>query len=419
MRERITTLGLLATRSIWYRRYTALLLLFSLSMSTALLLAAERLRSELRTSFTNTVSGTDLLIGARSSPLQLLLYTVFHKGQATQNISWRTVQALQEHPKVAWAIPLSLGDSHKGFRVIGTDTRFFQHFKFGGKHSIGFSQGGPFSMPFDVVVGANVAESLKYRLEDRITIAHGLEDVAFSKHDKHPFRISGIMTRTSTPIDNAVIVSLESLEAIHAGYTASFLSSALQRGTNATLSPESVTALMLGLKSRAAIFQVQRWVNEFRAEPLLAVIPGVTLMELWNMLSLVEAAMMAVIGLVTLIGLISLTALMLATLNERRREMALLRALGARRADVILLILSEGICICTLAVLLGLGIVTLLCGVLGDWLEVAYGLALPMRVPSSTEWALMGIVIFAGVISSLWPAWRSYRLTLADGMTPR
>lgn len=424
MRERFGTLSLLAFRSLWYRRYTVSLLILSLMLGSTLLLTVERLRTEMRESFANTVSGTDLLVGARSSPIQLLLYAIFHKGNATQNVSWKTFQEFSQHPKVAWTIPLSLGDSHKGFRVIGTSNAFFEHYRFGSKRSIELMGTTGFSSLYDTVIGAKVADALHYQLGDEIVIAHGLEDIGFSRHGKHPFRITGIMKPTGTPIDNAVLVGLDALEAIHAGWNVGTFLKPGANNTNAnananhTLTPESITAFLVGLKSRVAIFQVQRAVNDYRQEPLLAVVPGVTLMDLWNTLSVVETTLLALSILVTLISLIGMVALMLATLNERRREMALLRTLGARASDVLLLIVGEAFLASLLAVTLALGLFNSLILFAGDWLETTYGLRLTLSFPSPMEWALMATIVVAGMLCSLLPAIRAYRQSLVDGLTP-
>lgn len=422
MRERFTTLSMLALRSLWHRRFTVALLIISIALSSTLLLTVERIRTEMRDSFSNTVSGTDLLVGARSSPIQLLLYAIFHKGNATQNVSWKTYQDIKSNAKVAWTIPISLGDSHKGFRVVGTENSFFEHYHYGNKRPINFEKGGnPFTSLHETVIGAKVAKALHYKLGDEIIIAHGLGDISFSKHSKHPFEITGILQPTGTPIDNVVLVGLEALEAIHAGWKQSF-SAYLKPGGQAethALAPESITAFLIGLKSRVAIFHVQRAVNEYKEEPLQAVIPGVTLMDLWNTLSMVETTLLAISVMVTLISIIGMVALMLATLNERRREMALLRALGARASDIFLLIVGEAFATTLIGVALALGLLSLISLFAGDWLESYYSVRVVLRMPTPTEWSIMGGILAAGVISSVIPAARAYRHSLVDGMTPR
>jgi putative ABC transport system permease protein len=348
----------------------------------------------------------------------LLLYAIFHMGNATQNVSWETYQDIKSNSRVAWTIPISLGDSHRGYRVVGTNNDFFEHYRYGSKRALQVDGVAGFSSLNDTVVGYQVAQTLGYKLGDKIVIAHGLGEVSFAKHDKHPFVVTGILKPTGTPVDRAVLVGLDALEAIHAGWKMAAYQPK-KAGSGEALTPDSITAFLVGLKSRVAIFQVQRAVNEYRQEPLLAVVPGVTLMELWNTLSVVESTLLALSALVTIISLIGMVALMLATLNERRREMALLRALGARAGDVLLLIVGEALATTLCAVVLALGLFQLVTLVGGDWLETTYSLRLGSRLPSTMEWQLMGGVIVAGMLCSLLPAIRAYRQSLVDGMTPR
>ena len=120
----------LAAKSLRNRKFTATLTVLSIALAVALLLGVERIRQESRASFASTVSGTDLIVGARGSPVHLLLYSVFHIGNATNNIAWDSYRAIAQRPEVAWTIPLSLGDSHRGFRVLGTTSEYFEHLRF-------------------------------------------------------------------------------------------------------------------------------------------------------------------------------------------------------------------------------------------------------------------------------------------------
>lgn len=173
----------LALRSLASRRASALLTLFTLALSTALLLGVQQIREQSRLSFFDTVSGTDLIVGARSGPVQLLLYSVFHIGSATSNIRWSSYEALRDDPRIAWTIPLSLGDSHRGYRVVGTHNSLFEHYRYGAKQPLEFAQGGPLDDLFSVVLGAEVARQLGYGLGDALIIAHGAGNTSFKQHD--------------------------------------------------------------------------------------------------------------------------------------------------------------------------------------------------------------------------------------------
>ena len=131
----------LTWRSVLNRRLTVALTVLSVALSVALLLGVERLRTNARDSFANTIAGTDLVIGARSGPVQLLLYSVFRIGNATNNVSWKSLQAVAAHPQVAWVVPLSLGDSHRGFRVLGTEPGYFERYRYGRGRGLAFRDG--------------------------------------------------------------------------------------------------------------------------------------------------------------------------------------------------------------------------------------------------------------------------------------
>jgi putative ABC transport system permease protein len=157
----------LAIKSIRNRKFTTILTVLSIALSVTLLLGVERVRKEAKTSFTNTISGTDLIVGARTGPVQLLLYSVFRIGNATNNISYQRYQQIARKPNVKWTIPISLGDSHQGYRVMGTNADYFEHFRFAGGRQLEISKGQIFEGVFDAVLGADVAQKLDYRLDDK------------------------------------------------------------------------------------------------------------------------------------------------------------------------------------------------------------------------------------------------------------
>ena len=206
----------LAIKSLRNRKFTAALTMLSIALAVVLLLGVERIRSEARESFASTISGTDLIVGARSSPVHLLLYSVFRIGNATNNVSWDSYTALASRPEVAWTIPLSLGDSHRGFRVLGTTDGYFEHFRFARGRKLELAEGKRFEDDHDAVLGAEVAEALGYKPGQPIVIAHGAGDVSFSLHKDHPFRVVGILARTGTPVDRTVHVTLGGMDAVHA-----------------------------------------------------------------------------------------------------------------------------------------------------------------------------------------------------------
>ncbi|WP_315982867.1 ABC transporter permease [Aliamphritea spongicola] len=205
----------IAAKSLLNRRTSVVLTIISIAVSVALLLGVEKVRDQAKQSFANTISGTDLIVGARSGSVQLLLYSVFRIGDASNNITWQSYQDIAGHSRVAWTIPISLGDSHRGYRVVGTNTDYFKHYKYGRKQPLVFTEGQQFSALHDVVLGAEVAAKLGYQMGDELVVAHGTGNASFAKHEDQPFKVSGILAPTGTPVDRALYVSLEAIEAIH------------------------------------------------------------------------------------------------------------------------------------------------------------------------------------------------------------
>ena len=253
----------LAWKSLLNRRSTALLTMLTVAVSVALLLGVEKTRLHARQSFANTVSGTDLIVGARSGSVQLLLYSVFRIGNATNNISWESYQEITALPGVRWAIPISLGDSHRGYRVVGTTRDYFEHFRYANKRRLEFSAGQVFEETYDAVLGAEVARQLDYQSGDRLILTHGLgADGLAADHTDKPFTISGILAPTGTPVDRSVHVSLAGIEAIHINWN-KIETDPTRARSSSDLRPRAITAFMLGLDSRLLAFKLQREINQY------------------------------------------------------------------------------------------------------------------------------------------------------------
>lgn len=411
----------LAWKSLVNRRTTTILTALTVALSVALLLGVEKIRDGARASFATTISGTDLIVGARTGGTQLLLYSVFRIGEATNNISWESCRTIAARSDVAWTIPLSLGDSHRGFPVLGTNQDYFKHFHYGRGRGLAFAEGAPFADLFDAVIGADVAHRLDYHVGDRIVLAHGTGALDLQTHADRPFRITGILAPTGTPVDRTVHVSLAAIEAIHVDWVDGMppvagLSTDADTLRQLDLLPTSVTALLVGLRSRLAIFQAQRDINTFTEEPLLAIIPGVALQSLWRSLGTMDGALRVISAIVVASGFSGMITASLAGLDARRREIAVLRSVGARPRDIFLLLILESVSLAAIGGLIGLALVYLALIVARPLIETHVGLFLPIPSPGAGEAAILGLVVAAGAVSGFAPAYRAYRMTLADGL---
>ena len=411
-------------RSLWNRRGTAFLTIFSISVSITLLLGVEKIRQGVRTSFSSAVSGTDIIVGARGGSLQLLLYSIFRIGNAPNNLSWESYNEFINNKRVKWTIPISLGDSHRGFRVLGTNQDYFKYFRYGSKKKLEFSKGKSFSEIFDAVIGSEVAINLNYQLNEDIIIAHGTGNKSFLNHDNRPFKVAGILRPTGTPVDQTVHVSLEGITAMHIDWESGAPPMEgegllLDDIIKLDLKPEEITSFLIGLKSKIHAFDLQRKINSYKEEPLSAIMPGVALQELWNILRTAETGLRVITWFVLFAGLLGMITALLSGLNERRREMAILRSVGAGPSTISFLLIFEAMVFTFTGIIFGMFFLYLTLFVSSPLLETYFGLFLPINPPSFKDLTILGGIILTGMFMGVIPAFKSYRQSLADGMTIR
>ncbi len=405
----------LAWSSLCSRKKSVILTFLSLLISISVLISVEHIRQQAKTSFNRTISGADLIVGAPSGQLNLLLYSVFRMGDPTSNIDYQSYEMLKNDQQVAWAIPISLGDSHRGFRVLGTNGDYFTHYQFGDKKSLEFTAGKPFAGMFDTIIGADVAKTLGYQVGDEIVVAHGIGHTSFSHHDHSPFVISGILKPTGTPVDKSVHVTLPAIEAIH--LPPSQLAKILDGGGEESVQPDSVTAVILGLKTKFATFKLQRDLNNYQADRLMAVLPGVALAELWQMMGTVENVLRVISVLVLLSSLFGLSTMLLASMNERKGEIAVLRTLGAGPSVIFGLVLLEALMLVVIAIASAISLVSGALALFSDELAAHYGLFLSANLLSWETLQIAVIITLASIITSVIPAFEAYKKALQSRLS--
>ncbi|MGB1290241.1 MAG: ABC transporter permease [Porticoccaceae bacterium] len=406
-------LAKLALQSLLDRKGSAMLSLLAMTVSVFVLLAVEHIRHQAKDNFSNTVSGVDLIVGARTGNINLLLYSVFRIGSPTNNIRWQTYENITSNKLVKWAIPISLGDSHKGYRVLGTTQDYFEYFSYGKKNRLEFDQGHQFDQLFDVVLGAEVANKLGYSLGDKVALAHGIATTSFSMHDDRPFTVVGILAATGTPVDQTLHVSLKGIEAIHIDWqhgvkvaNTELTQSDLEK---VDLQPKSITAFMLGLSSKMATFQVQRSINEYASEPVVAILPGVALSELWRMIGVLENTLLLVSILVFIAACLGVSSMLLASIRERRHEIQLLRIIGAPPYFLFLLIELEALLITLLGCLLGAALLMVCLALLQGYLVADYGIYIASNILTKNSGYLLMSIIMASIVVAIIPSLSGYR----------
>lgn len=384
----------LARQSLWSRRGTAALCVLSLAISVFVLLGVEFIRSEARNAFGRTLSGTDLIVGARGGQLNLLLYSVFRIGEPSNNIRWQSYRDIASNPAVAWTVPISLGDSHRGYRVLGTTGAYFRHYRYDSDRPLELRAGTSGLGEHQAVIGATVADQLGYGVGTEIVLAHGTGGVSFHQHDEHPFTVSGVLARTGTPVDDTVHISLHAMDHLHEGMGAG---------------GRTITAFLLGLETPVLAFRLQREINEYAQEPLQAILPGVALAQLWRMLGSVESLLRLVSGLVLGSALLGMSTMLLASLRERRGELAVLRSIGASPLFILLLLEAEALLLALLGLLCGMAATALASLLAQDWLRERFGLLLGAYVPGTQTLQLAALVLLLALLCAAIPAISAYR----------
>ena len=413
----------LAWKSLMNRKGSVILTLVAVALSVALFLGVEKARTGAREGFGNTISGTDLIVGAPTGTVNLLLYSVFRMGNATAEVSWPTYQKIASRPDVAWTVPISLGDSHRGFRVLGTTNDYFVHYKYGVAQPLKLAEGVEFSDLFDAVIGADVARELGYEIGTPLVLSHGLGAAGIGPgHENRPFRVVGILAPTGTPVDRTVHVSLEAITAIHVGWEtgaknplADTIDEKMIRSFD--LTPKSVTAFFVGLQRKGTLIITRRAINTNKGEPLMAIIPAEAFAELWSVTAFAERALMAVSVFVIAVGLVSILTSILTSLNERRREMSILRAVGARPGHIFSLLVLEAGLVGFLGAVVGILLIHAILLVAGPMVEARYGVSLAGTGPGLTDLYTLLAVTLASLLIGMVPAWAAFRRSLADGLS--
>jgi putative ABC transport system permease protein len=421
----------LAWQSLLNRKVSALLTLVALTVSVSLLFAIEHIRIQAQDNFKRTVSGVDLVVAARSSQINVLLSSVFRLGANPNPLSWQTFETIQGNPQVVWAVPLSLGDTYKGFPVVGTTPSYFEHYKYADKRGLELAQGRIFASPTEVVVGASVAKSEGLQIGSAIVVSHGSGKVSFTHHNHHPLIVSGILSPTGTPVDKSLHVPLIAIDEMHkpAAPVSAFarpkaevvkdddddhdedshshdehshdqqvlqVLPEIPDGTYDLIgSPTNISALLLKTDSPFSILTLQRDLNRYQDEAISAIIPGLALAQLWKTIGSVETILQVIAMLVLVSSLIGLVTMLLASMHERRAEISVLRAIGASPWFIASLIQAEAFVIAILALLSSYALVSGGIWLFADWILAEYGVFIAANIYSN------GILIYSALVMGL------------------
>ena len=393
------------------------LVTISLMASMVLLLSIERIQQGAEEGFNQSISGVDAIIGPRSSSIELVLYTVFHLGRPTNNITTKTVNDVKLRGDISWLVPIALGDSHKGFRVVATEPNYFEHIKYANSQPLVFSKGVAFAELSEAVLGSDVAEKLSYTVGSKIQITHGSVESIGSKHDDFSFMVTGILNKTGTPIDQAIFLDLKGYELLHLGWKSgkkifNLDDINLSSLPEDALIPKTVTAAFIGLKSKLTLFNFSKNIREYPKEAISAVIPGIALSELWSIVGLVDKGFQLLSWIIIAISLIAMVTLIIASLDNRKQEMTIYRANGASPKFLAMMVLCESLVIGLTAIVGAIILVTIVTYFATVQLNLALGISPSFKWISMGEITVFSFILLAGALSSLIPAVMVFRKNL-------
>ena len=385
------------------RPLSTLLVVLLLALGVATVALTLLITHELEARLTRDAAGIDLVVGAKGSPLQIVLAGVYHADVPPGNIPLAAIETLRKNPLIAQVIPMALGDSVRGFRIVGTEPEFITHY--GGT----LVQGALWTMALDAVLGSEVAHAAKLRVGDRFVGSHGLSEGG-GEHGDARYTITGVLAPTGTVLDRLVLTSVASVWRVHEHHDDDDEPNELRPGREVTLA-------LVKYRTPLAAASLPRAIN--KETELVAASPAYETARLLTVfgagVDLIRAFALLLVAASTLMLFVALAQ----ALDERRYDLAIMRALGASRAQVATVLLTESLVLAAAGTLLGLAIAHVAAAAIGLWLPQAAPLASAARHFMPAEWAVVGLALAAGIIAAMWPAWRAYRLdvaaTLAEG----
>jgi len=364
------------------------LLGFGVGMVSLMLLTEQQVND----AFERNIKDIDLVLGAKGSPLQLILANVYHIDAPTGNINQREAEKVLKHPYIDSGIPLAYGDNHEGYRIVGTEHSYVEHY--GGT----LSDGALWKDPFEVTAGARVAEDLDLHIGDTFYSAHGLKDQT-DIHTNKTFTVVGILEPSGSVLDQLLLTPMESIWYVH-----------LDDGE--TLDPETreITAMLLKKRNPLAVLTIP---NALRETNMQVALPAIEVNRMTQQFGLGTAALRAIALFIMALSFASIFISVLDNVRTRRHELALMRTMGGTPSTLYRLLLIEGGLLCASGTVLGLCLSRVGMGVLGHFVDGQFHYDVYNAAMLGSEWALAGGAVLVGLLASAIPARRALKLDIS------
>lgn len=427
-------------RNLKRRKLASILTGLSVSLGVGLFATVGALREASEQGFSRSASVCDMLVGAKGSGLQLTLNALYHMGQSQGNVPYPLYEEIAATPGVLWSVPLAVGDSFRGKRIVGVTSNLFSDVRLGGAEStdqLTFASGGPFTYTsadfaelkaelgqaevghddhddhdhdahlasmFKAVVGADVALDTGLKVGSMFTPSHGVEGVGGGGHKEAETEVVGVLEPTGTPLDRAVLIPIGAYYVID-GHEAK--EDMVEGGAR---DPRGLSAVMLGTKAGFYRTRIFRSLND-RLDAQ-AVYPSQEVRKLFSIIGQGDLVLRLITALIVVVALVGVMVAIYNTMGARRREFAILRALGARRRTILGLVTGESAVIALMGGAVGLGLAGALIYAATDQVHAATGVRVTV-VPGAAELQLLAAVTLAGAFAGLLPALSAYRTEAA------
>lgn len=400
------TLWLIIRRSLRQHALSTCITALSVAMATGLLMSVWTIKTQSNNAFTSMNCGFDAVLGARGSKLQLVLNSIFHLEESPGNIAWEHYETIKKNPGVQAAIPIAVGDNYLGYRLVGTMTNLFTDVEYvPGKHFSVHSGGRIFDQEYrEAVVGSYVAERLNLKIGDQFQPYHGL---IFNPNDQHAetYIVVGIMETSNTPADRVIWIPLAGLQRMK-GHTAA--------------SADQLSAVLVKFKAGSPLLgkQLEQLYNK-QGDKLTFAWPIATIVaQLFNKIAWFDRVLAAVAVLVAIVAAGSVLASIYNSMNERRRDIAILRALGARKGTIFSAVVMEAASIGAIGAIAGLAVYGIITVVAAQVIRAQTGVVLdPTAFNPMMIGAPLGLVALSALCGIV-PALKAYRTNVADNLLP-
>jgi len=398
------TIWLIVFRSLRQHALSTMVTALSVALAGGLLMSVWSVKEQSQAIFTGVNAGFDAVLGARGSKLQLVLNAIFNLESSPGNVALPDFQDIQSNPAVELAIPIAVGDNYLGYRLVGTVPEMFTQVEYApGKHyEVGAGENFFDPNRREAVVGSFVAQKLHLKRGDKFHPYHGL---IFNEKDQHAetYVVVGVMKPSNTPADRVIWIPLEGIQRMSG------------HDPNAAT---DVSAVLVKLKAPEAGFRLDMMYNRQGNRLTFAWPIGTVMADLFSKIGWFDQVLALVAYLVALVATLSILASIYNSMNERRREIAILRALGARRTTVFGAILLEAASISTLGMIVGFACYALIMVAVAGVIREQTGVVLvPMKFNMVMVWAPAALIIL-GALAGVVPAIKAYRTHVAEYLVP-